>query len=182
MGHFSSAMLAGTCVEMPGGQLGYAMDASVVRLPDGTHRTVRGLWKPAKAVEFDIRVVDSRWVEHWAVLRVAMLVTRAEPVSTEEWREAVGGAPVLVVAARLGWVAATPLLAAFGIVDLGMQYKLAEWAQQLPIDAMPEVRQVAGLAGVGPVLAALELAGYMSMYSQLADEEGVETCAGLAWR
>ena len=128
----------------------------------------------------DRQIKDFRWVEHWATSRCNALAERQDTVAVQEWREAAGAAPVLLLAAHLHKRAAVPFRAAFGIsfVPVG----LIEWALQLPVQAMPSVRRVAAEVGLGPVLAVLELAGYMDMYHQLAAEEGVDMCGGLAWR
>lgn len=128
----------------------------------------------------DRQINDLRWVEHWATRRVAALAARKENVPLHVWREAAGAAPVLLLAARVHPRAATPLCAAFGFTHV--PDGLVEWALQLPAHAMQRVRRVAAEVGIGLVLAVLELVGYMDMYAQLAREEGVDTCGGLAWR
>ena len=136
----------------------------------------------AHPIDADSLLTTPGLVESWACQRLATLRQRRSPVSSHEWRTAVGGASVLSVAQRLGYEHARPMLRAFGIFDMSVQHAVMDWAMSLPLHAMSEVREMAARVGVGPVLAALELAGYMSMYSELAKHAGVETYRGLAWR
>ena len=128
----------------------------------------------------DRQMDDLRWVEHWAMRRVRALAAPGDNMSLQQRREAAGAAPVQLLVAHGPPRAAAALRAAFGLMYVPVG--LMEWALQLPVQSMPEVRRVAAKIGLGPVLAVLELAGYMGMYTQLAREEGVDMRGGLAWR
>lgn len=166
-------------VELPGGELAYVYRAGILQMVDGSRRPMPDGCRSIKPVHFDRKVRDWHLIEHWATVRLASLLPDA---SVQAWREAVGAAPVLTAAERLGWVFATPLLQAFGIKSMKTQGQLVEWAFQLQGTHMQSVRRVAREHGIGPVLVALELAGHEAMYLTLANENGVECVAGRAWR
>lgn len=166
-------------VQTSRGEPAYVVRAGVLQMPDGTRRLMPAGCSYIKPVHFDQKVDDWRLVEHWATVRLGTLPHNAPAIV---WREAVGGATVLCAAERLGWFAARPMLAAFGITNLTTQGQLVEWALQLKATDMNVVRRIAKRYGIGPVLAALELAGHDDMYCTLAHEHGVECPAGRAWR
>ena len=167
-------------VELDTGEPAWVVRAGVAQLPNGTRRLMpANSTTPIKPAVFDDAVADYQQIEHWATVRLGSVPPKAP---AHVWREATGKACVLAAAERFGWHRAVPLLHAFGIRDLKAQGQLVEWALQLRNDQMPFVRRVAQTHGIGPVLAALELAGHDQMYLSLAEEHGVETVAGKAWR
>ena len=166
-------------VKTPSGEPAYVVRAGVLQMADGSRMLMPPGCEFIKPVHFDRVVNDWHLTEHWATVRLGGLPTDA-PAAV--WRESVGAVPVLAAAERLGWRAAQPMLAAFGITDLKAQGQLVEWALQLRGTQMCAVRRVARHHGIGPVLAALELAGHEAMYATLAQENGVECTSGLAWR
>ena len=166
-------------VQTPSGEPAYVLRAGVMQMTDGSRRLMPAGCAFIKPIHFDREVQDWHLVEHWAMVRLGNL---APDAPAEVCREAVGGAPVLTAAERMGWHAAKPMLAAFGITDLKTQGQLVEWAFQLKGTQMDAVRRVARRYGIGPVLAALELAGHEAMYTTLIQEQGVECAGGRAWR
>jgi len=167
-----------TFIALPGGRHGFVIEGRVVRLADGSCRVVDGAWKPAKPVDFDIEVGDARAVQHLATMRLAQLAASETHVPSSVWREAVGAAPVLVAYMSMKGASAAEMLAAFDITQ--PEAVPVEWALGVP--TITAAREKARSCGIGPVLAALEIADAMGTYATIAHEEGVETCRGLAWR
>ena len=166
-------------VKTADGKPAYVIRAGVLQMADGSRMLMPQGCRYIKPVHFDRAVDDWHLVEHWTTVRLGSLPADAPAVV---WRESVGASPVLTAAERLGWGVARPMLAAFGITNLKKQGQLVEWALQLRDAQMDSVRRVARQYGIGPVLSALELTCHDTMYAQLADENGVERTAGLAWR
>lgn len=168
----------GTYVLVPGNRVAVVARQGVLQMANGERQLLCSCWLPAKPIAFDRQITDLGHRDEWALARLSRL---SPNTPTQVWREALGAMPVLVACERLG-SKAQPLRNAFGIYDLHTQGQLVDWALQLRSTCYDDVRSAALQFGIGPVLAALELAGSMDMYAMLAKEHGVECSGGLAWR
>ena len=171
-----------TTLELPGKRYGYVDARGVANMASGHYLKVFSGWLPARPVDFDTGIVDPHAVEHWATVRLRDLGERQGAVQNYEWRQAVGRAPMLAVAHRIGTKAAYQLLNAFGLYDTQVLEHLADWALRLPIGDFMAAQDMARAHGVAPVLATLELAGHMTMYTALAHLYRVPQRHGLVWR
>ena len=171
-----------TTIELPGKRYGYVDARGVANMASGHYLKVFSGWLPARPVDFDTDILDPRAVEHWATVRLRDLAERQGAVKNYEWRQAVGRAPLLAVAHRIGMKTAVPLRRAFGLYDTRLLEYLADWALGLPMGDFMAAQDMARAHGVAPVLATLEVAGHMTLYTALAHLYRVPQRQGLVWR